>query len=67
MTIFEGKRRQTTKINITFSMGNEVSNIVLTCFLQKGSYRLNESQKTGFEAHFPPYQWFYWADYFHKQ
>ncbi len=67
MTIFEGKGRRTTNMNITFSMGNGVPNIVLNFFLQKSSYRPNESQKTGFGAHFRPYQWFCWTDYLQKQ
>ncbi len=49
---------------ITFSIGNGVPNMALKFFPQKTPYQLNESQKTSFEAHFPPYQWFHWTDCF---
>ncbi len=54
MTIFEGKGCWTTKINIAFSMGNGVPNIVLKFFLRKSSYQPNESQKPVFKSTFSP-------------
>ncbi len=56
VTIFEGTARQMTKMNITFSVGNEVTNTAFKFFLQKHLYRLSESRETGFGTHFllPP-------------
>ncbi len=38
--IFEGKGRRTTKMNITFSMGNGAPNTVLKFFLQKFYFKI---------------------------
>ncbi len=54
MTIFQGMGCRTTKINITFSMGNGVLNTALKFFYQKTPYWLNESQKINFGATFSP-------------
>ncbi len=51
-TIFEGKERRTTKMNITFFVGNVVPDTVLKVFPQKIPCRLNENQKTGFGGTF---------------
>ncbi len=48
VTIFQGMGCRTTKMNITFFMGNGVLNTALKFFPQKPPYRLNESQKTSF-------------------
>ncbi len=52
MTIFQGVGRRTTKMNITFSMGNVASNTALKFFSLKIPYWLNESQKTSFGVTF---------------
>ncbi len=67
MTIFHGIECQTTKMNITFSMGNGLPNMPLQIFPETPPYRLNDSQKTSFGAHFPPYQWFYWNNCFQNK
>ncbi len=54
MTIFQGMGRRTTKMHITFSMGNGIPNIALKFSPQKNPYWLNESQKTSFEDIFCP-------------
>ncbi len=51
-TIFEETGRWTPKMNVTFSMGNGVPNIVSEFFPRKSPYWLSESGKTGFGAHF---------------
>ncbi len=40
MTFFEGKERQTAKVNITISMGNGIPNTVFKLLLQKTPYHL---------------------------
>ncbi len=67
MTIFQGIRCRTTKMNITLSIGNGVLNTALKFFPKKTPYRLNESEKPSSGAHFPSYQWFYWTDCFQKK
>ncbi len=66
MTIYQGMGRWTTKVNITFSVGNGVPSTTLKFFPQKTSYQMNESQKTSFGVHFPQYQWFYRTNSFQK-
>ncbi len=61
MTIFEGKGRPMTRMNVTFSVSNGVPNTVFKFFPQKHPCRLNESQKTDFGATFSPSAvLFYW-------
>ncbi len=55
MTIFQGMGCRTTKMNITFSMGNGIPNTAFNFFPQKPPNRLNESQKTSSGEHFPPF------------
>ncbi len=54
MTIFEVKRRRTTKMSKTFSARNGVPNTVHKFFPQKIPYWLDEGQKTGFGGIFSP-------------
>ncbi len=56
ITFFQGMVCRMTKMNVTFSMGNGVSNTALKFFPQKTPYRLNESQKTS-----------YWTNCFKKK
>ncbi len=53
MTIIERTGRLITKMNVTFSMGNNLPYTVFKFFAQQNRYRLNESQKTGFRDTFP--------------
>ncbi len=52
MTIFEGRGRRMTKMNITFFGGNEVPNTFLKLFFQKTLHRLTWTGKTGFGGTF---------------
>ncbi len=54
ITIFEGKERRNTKMNITFSVGNGVPNTFLSFFFRKYHNQLNENRKIGFETTFSP-------------
>ncbi len=67
MTIFQGIGYRTSKMNITFSIGNGVPNMVLRFFPQKTPYWLNESEESSFGGTFSPYQWFYWTNCFQKK
>ncbi len=51
MTIFEETGRRKTKMNITFSVGNGVTNTVFKFFPQKTPRRLNEIRKNRFWEH----------------
>ncbi len=67
MTIFQGMRCRTTKMNITFSMRNGVSNMALKFFSQKPPHiGWMKAKKPVLGAHFPSYQWFYWNNCFQK-
>ncbi len=67
MTIIEGTGRRMTKMNITYSVGIDLPSTVLKFFPKKKTHWLNESRKTGFGAHFHPYQWSHSCDCFQKQ
>ncbi len=54
VTIFEGMGRRTTKMNITFSLGNRVPNTVFKVFSPKTPYRPTSTRKTGFGGTFSP-------------
>ncbi len=54
MTIFRRMGCRTTKINITFSMGNGVPNTAWKFFPQKPPYSWMKAKKLVLGAHFPP-------------